>query len=112
MKQAQIPTIETPEQAQEHWENNATLIISDSWGVFIPQRFAEMAPITKDCDMRDALAVVAQGPENDYYWETWEDILNNWESVTGSTLYQNGDLWLLDKDFFIYDGPEGMLNEF
>jgi hypothetical protein len=56
-----------------------------------------------DFDNSDEL----NNPENAFYWETWEDVLNNAYKIdpdTGVkyTLYQKDDLWAI---------PEGYDNE-
>ena len=84
--------------------DSTILILSDSRGVFIPRDFVtdQFGDIAVDhCDKwgikpEDA-AVLADGPDHEFYWETWDDILDNAEFVDTNgdkyTLYQDGNLW-------------------
>ena len=84
---------------------NDTVILfcSDSSGQYIPQRFAaEILPQYLNGVSQDDLNELAD-PENDYYWQTWEHVLNNAKVIDHSTgqtylLHHDGDLWLLDLD--------------
>lgn len=64
-------------------------------GVYIPQYFAESANRDfftgiSDSDWTD----LAKGPDFEWYWETWDRVLDNAITVTGEVLHQDGDLWL------------------
>lgn len=74
------------------------LLVADWHGVYIPQHFVEYFNTIKwgisDKDVCD----VAGGPDEcEWYWDTWESILNQAEYTdeNGNTwlLYQDGDLW-------------------
>ena len=77
----------------EELTDKAELLIGSAYGVYIPQMFALMfkAQLTKQeaDDLSD--------PENDYYWEAWDDILNKKFIIQGKkyTLYEDGDLWAI-----------------
>jgi len=45
---------------------------------------------------KENLDILKAGPtnENEWYWETWETLLNN----SNGELYHNGDLWEVDID--------------
>lgn len=82
------------------------LFCSDSSGIYIPRRFAR--EINRDCPecvtgvSPEEFAILEAGPENEQYWDCWNDVLNNAKVNDGNTtysLYQDGDLWLV---------PEGM----
>lgn len=86
-------------------------------GVYIPQHFAESIKRDKvsGIDMQD-LDYLARGPndiaineqddnpephDSEWYWEVWQDVLDNAVvDVDGKpyTLYQDGDLWLIEPD--------------
>lgn len=83
--------------------SNAILYADSSRGVYIPQYFAES--IKRECvkgltdlcwsDLGDANAI-----EYDYYWETWERVLDHATVTDPDTgieygLWQDGDLWLV-----------------
>jgi hypothetical protein len=72
------------------------LFARDSRGIYIPQHFAESynseqwSPIDSD-----DLAILIHGPEHDQYWDTWDDVINDAETICGGSLYQDGDLWVV-----------------
>jgi hypothetical protein len=74
----------------------AVLFASDARGIYIPQHFAESYnseqwnPIDSD-----DLAILIHGPEHDQYWDTWEDVMNDAETICGGSLHQDGDLWVV-----------------
>lgn len=80
------------------------LFFDGSRGQYIPQHFAEVV-------VRDAVTGVTDeqwaeleaGPEQEWYWDTWNEVLGNavvTNPDTGQrfTLYQDGDLWLVPED--------------
>jgi hypothetical protein len=79
------------------------LLVNSACGIYVPQRFAaEINQQFLEGVSQDDLNELAD-PENEYYWDTWEKVLNNAKVVDNSTnqtytLWQNGDLWLLDWD--------------
>ena len=84
--------------------NDAVILFCDSSsGRYIPQRFAaEIMPQYLTGVTQDQLNELAD-PDNEFYWDTWECVLNNAVVVdnnTGQTytLWHDGDLWLLDWD--------------
>ena len=86
-----------------------TLILSDTRGVYIPRDFVtddynELA--VDHCtawgiNQEDA-EILASGPDHEYYWETWDDVLSNARYVDEEGnkyfLSQDGDLWALCYD--------------
>lgn len=86
---------------------NAILIASDRYGIYIPQRFAEtvdreqadLGGMPQD-DLTECLQIVESGPDAHGYWDAWDDLLCRLtvtDKATGATycLWQDGDLWLL-----------------
>lgn len=73
-----------------------SLLVNGSHGVYVPQVFAEQFDLTEwVVNVPDPMEL--ESVDNQYYWETWEDVLNN-ASYTDKdghvwTLYQDGDLW-------------------
>ena len=70
------------------------LYANDSMGRYIPKIFAESISLDK-CFLFGI-------EEEDLYWDTWYQILDNGKvylKETGQTftLYQDGDLWLIDE---------------
>ena len=81
------------------------LYANDSMGRYIPKIFAESISLDK-CDLVDIsqedMEVLKSGPDAEWYWDAWDQILNNGKvylKETGQTftLYQDGDLWLIDE---------------
>ena len=74
----------------------AVLYASDARGIYIPQHFAEsfnrdMWQGYSETDIQEVL----KGGESDCYWESWESILNDAETICGGKLHQDGDLWIV-----------------
>ena len=72
-----------------------SLLLSDSRGVYIPRDFVNNFDLDKwhvKADYQDVLS----SPDNEWYWDTWEQLLNNAylidESGNKWVLYQDGDL--------------------
>ena len=108
--------------------NAVNLILSDARGVYIPRdfvtdKFGEIQPehcARWNISAEDA-AILAAGPDHDFYWETWEDALNNAEFTADNgdvyRLHHDGDLWavriahmtLEEKQNFGFDleAPDG-----
>jgi len=74
------------------------LLISDRWGVYIPQQFAT-GFLGWDGVSEDDRAIIEAGPEHEHYWDAWSDI-------TSTAFYtdENGNVWRLwqDGDLFCY----------
>lgn len=79
------------------------LLVNSACGIYVPKIFAaEINQQFLNGVSQDDLNELAD-PENEYYWDTWERVLNNAKVVDNSTgqtyhLFQDGDLWLLDYD--------------
>lgn len=86
------------------------LLISDQYGVHIPQIFADKLSGRTKGASQWSIDTCAKGvEENELYLEAWNDILDNVEELDGvkGRLEQDGDLW------FIPENPlESKLEEF
>ena len=79
------------------------LLITDAYGVYIPQTFCEnflLIPGQYGFQQDDKdIQTCLRGPDTDGYWDAWESILNRAEyhdySGNKFLLHQDGDLWLL-----------------
>ena len=83
----------------------ASLLLYDSHGIYIPQNFAgSFGCLWRVEGMSEEQWVILEaGPEHEWYWETWEEVLNNAVITNPTTherftLYQDGDLWLIPVD--------------
>ena len=89
-------------------------LIDCAHGVYVPQAFAENADLRRrfgygenDADIKILLA----GPDDEWYWEAWEAVLNNAKDLNGYTLHQDGDLWALKIDAMTDAEYEGFFEE-
>jgi hypothetical protein len=81
-----------------------TLLISDRHGVYIPQVFAETIDWNAlDNWNEDQKSILLDGPDNESYWDAWQEILDNCETVDGGRLHQDGDVWVVYVDKAISD---------
>ena len=85
---------------------NAILLISDSYGVYIPQKFAEWFEFDElglSEAFRSDYEAIQTEPDISWYWDAWDAILDN-AILTGQhehnkgkkyRLHQDGDLWAI-----------------
>lgn len=80
--------------------SDAKLLISDSWGIYIPQLFARNFG---SFICRDDETILIAGPEHAEYWETWDYVLRNTvikdDKGTRYNLFQDNDLWAIPIEF-------------
>jgi hypothetical protein len=75
-------------------------IIDGANGIYVPQAFCSRYEKTDRVDQED-WEICGSGPDHEFYWEAWENILNSWgdEETDGAGntfeiyLYQDGDLY-------------------
>lgn len=79
--------------------NSAICIADSSAGIYIPQYFAESINVDqwKYLDSED-MEILKAGPDHESYWDAWDSVLNNAETLDGRVLWQDGDLWVIDAD--------------
>lgn len=95
--------------------DSINLLVSDANGIYVPQFFAKAYDLSlwSGLDPGD-VATIEQGPENEYYWDAWNNIL---DSATyqhdGRTyrLHQDGDLWAIDYDGMTDEEYESFFGE-
>jgi hypothetical protein len=81
------------------------LWLSDARGVYIPRDFAnsfnDWAKSISGVSEED-IAILRDGPEQEFYWETWDDVCNNAvitdENGNKYRIWQEGDCWLIPED--------------
>lgn len=81
------------------------LLFSDSYGIYIPQAFAESCENWHGMKQEDK-EILLTGPEHDDYWDAWDTVLQDAYYLDGNArymLHQDGDLWAVC--------PERMTNE-
>jgi len=81
---------------------NVNLLLTDARGIYIPRDFVTGFNLSKFTGISDNDVETCENPENEWYWEAWDSILNNarFTAEDGRIfyLYQEGDLWLLCYD--------------
>ena len=86
-------------------EDKVILFADGAYGIYAPQRFVERLnrdKVTIEGFCPDSWRAVKAGPDHEWYWEAWEDITQNCTFVSNETgaeyyIYQDGDVWLVDK---------------
>ena len=87
--------------------NEPVLLLDGNRGIYIPKIFAEeIINGVYRVKNREDLTVLLNdldSPNNEYYWESWEDLLNNCILLDSKgnefTLYQNDDLWAIPEGY-------------
>lgn len=82
--------------------NNISILVSDAHGIYVPKVFTENYDLSvwNNID-EDDIATIADGPENEYYWDAWQNILSSAEYKADGktyTLHQDGDLFAVAYD--------------
>lgn len=76
--------------------HSATLFADSARGIYIPQHFAESAQRGKFTGIdAEQWSILESGPEHEYYWDVWSEVLDNAETIDGQILHQDGDLWIV-----------------
>lgn len=90
------------------------LLIDGCRGVHIPWHFAQYTSDYWQGINNEQLAVLACGPDNEEYWDVWDEVLVGAEHIDAQgnrwKLYQDGDLWAIpngmvwdeDADWFVW----------
>jgi hypothetical protein len=80
--------------------SNIHLLIDSHHGVYVPQLFAEHCAHQWDGIKPKDIQTLLSGPDTEWYWESWETVLNNakHKTISGLTLHQDGDLWAIDYE--------------
>ncbi len=98
--------VDYPEDdSEESFLENAELLIDGNRGIYIPQLFAKAALsgefiLRNKQQLQEELSILANGPEEEEYWEAWEEVLDTAILLDGGqqyTLYQEGDLWAVPE---------------
>lgn len=74
------------------------LLLPETHGVYIPQRFAVLYASQLTEEQREALS----SPENPEYWETWSEVeeMEFEENSRKFRLYLDGDLWQIESAYY------------
>ena len=79
------------------------ILLDSSRGVYIPQAWAKECACVDGWRVNHAgfdledLSILLDGPENEWYWEAWQDVLDHAEYVDKDgrvwRMYQDGDVF-------------------
>lgn len=89
------------------FETSLILAIDSHYGVYTPQAFVEK--YGEYLDLSNEQKEDLSSPDNEFYWETWEIVLDKGLTIDGIeySILSNEDLWLLPtnveipEDFWI-----------
>jgi phage terminase small subunit len=96
-------TMTTKQQTKE-----PELLVSDHHGIYIAQMFckAYSAYITNMAEVKEDFDTCLDGPDNEFYWESWENLINNvqftndkGEKYTIGNIGESGDLWAIPDGY-------------
>jgi len=93
------------------------LLFLDNRGVYIPQNFAEelRTDWLHNVEQED-LDILAQGPDYEWYWETWDRVLNNayYEDDNGNIwrFWQDGDVWMYCEELMTEEEKHNLFGSF
>lgn len=78
------------------------VIIDGAHGIYVPQIFVESFNAAEWGIEEEDIKVLKEGPSHEYYWDTWETVLNNAEFKDEDgkvwTLHQDSDLFAVRED--------------
>lgn len=78
---------------------NVEILLSDARGIYIPRDFVQGFDLSKWSGISESDVEILQNPENEWYWDAWESVLNNARFATDDgrvfTLWQDGDLFAI-----------------
>ena len=105
-----IESIEEARYSIFNPDTDSKLLLSDSHGIYIPQIYCQQLTEDDAPDMGVEWSDVVccqSGPDQEWYWESWQAILDSAEITEPATLkvdesqwrlIQNGDLWQVRSD--------------
>lgn len=74
------------------------LLLSDARGIYIPRDFVEEFDLSVWDGINQDDIADCRDPDNEFYWESWETIVNNAEYHKDGhvwVLHHDGDLWAI-----------------
>lgn len=77
--------------------NSVLILLSDARGIYIPRDAVDFLQDDQWQEFDKSVLEDLADPYNEYYWETWDHVLNNAQYVDDSGnnwhLWQDGDLF-------------------
>ena len=79
--------------------DNVEILLSDARGIYIPRDFVQGFDLTRWEGISESDIEILQNPDNEFYWESWESVLNNAKFIADDgrvfSLWQDGDLFAI-----------------
>lgn len=79
--------------------DNVEILLSDARGIYIPRDFVQRFDLTRWSGITESDVEILQNPDNEFYWEAWESVLNNARFTADDgrvfSLCQDGDLFAI-----------------
>ena len=71
-------------------------IVDGGWGVYVPKMVAEYGWLSEGGINKEDIKILLEGPDHEWYWETWDIVLNNFKTQDGKVLFvgECGDVFL------------------
>lgn len=93
-----------------------SLLIDENRGIYIPQHFVKKFNL-EDWNLTDSdddIQVLKKGPEHEFYWEAWENVLDKATYFDDDTqfeykLHQDGSLYAVCWEAAEYDDIDDLL---
>lgn len=98
--------------SQESSMKAIEILLSGAHGEYIPKFFAE--GYTGWGLLHDDAKILLEGPENEFYWETWDDVLGYARKLVDGetyTLHQDDDLFAICADSMTNEEYENFFGE-
>ncbi len=72
------------------------LVADNHWGIYIPQHVADSGILAAGGIDAESIEILKAGPDHEWYWETWDAVLNNFRTEKGEILWlgECGDVFL------------------
>jgi hypothetical protein len=93
--------------------NGIELLISDTHGIYIPQRWA-MYCQDMDGVRPENMEILKKGPDHPWYWEAWDEVLGLAHSIIDGKkwyLWQDGDLFAVCDELMTDEEYENFFGE-
>lgn len=74
------------------------ILLDEARGVYIPQAFIEIYDPDAWHVPKDRIEILSAGPEHDYYWEAWDEVLRDAYYIADGKGDLKAGRWTLDQD--------------
>ena len=79
-------------------EEFGSCLIGDAVGIYVPREFISGYDNALWGIRTEDISIIMDGPDNEFYWEAWDDVLEYATCTVGRVVYglwQDGDLFAL-----------------